>query len=100
MSRQLCGIAMMRQGRFALVLIAGLRQQRREPLKMPKLGNCTTSELLSVPFPPSDGQTLPYRLGKVCRQTEADAADASELLGQNLTKQRKYGQAEPLLRRL
>jgi tetratricopeptide (TPR) repeat protein len=29
---------------------------------------------------------------------EADAADVSELLGQNLTKQHKSGQAEPLLR--
>jgi tetratricopeptide (TPR) repeat protein len=29
---------------------------------------------------------------------EANAVDASELLGQNLTKQRKYAQAEPLLR--
>ncbi len=29
---------------------------------------------------------------------EANLADASELLGQNLTKQRKYGQAEALLR--
>ena len=30
--------------------------------------------------------------------SEANAVDAGELLGQNLTKQRKYGQAEPLLR--